>query len=87
MANTAKKNDTVPVEEVAASKAKERVRIRIPRIPGQKEQDDYVLSVNGKRFQIQRGVEVKVPRYVAEAIELFEREKDEAERITFEYVN
>jgi hypothetical protein len=65
----------------------DRVTIRLPRIPGQKVQDDYVLSVNGRRFQIQRGVEVNVPRYVAETIELFEREKDEAERITFEMIS
>lgn len=30
--------------------------------------DDLFVSVNGERFQIQRGVEVEVPDYVAEVI-------------------
>ncbi len=76
-----------PVEETTTNTRSPRVKIRIPRIPGIKEQDDYVLSVNGERFQIQRGVEVTVPRYVAETIALFEREKDETERITFELMS
>lgn len=83
----APKKTTASAEETPVTAKSDRVKIRIPRIPGQKEQDDYVLSVNGKRFQIQRGVEVSVPRYVAETIELFEQEKDEAERITFDLMN
>lgn len=31
--------------------------------------DDLVVGVNGKIYQIQRGVEVEVPRHVAEVIE------------------
>lgn len=64
-----------------------RVKIIIPRIPGQKEQDDYVVSLHGERVQIQRGVEVEVTKPIAALIELFEREKDESERIMFQYVN
>lgn len=33
-----------------------------------KYKDDLIVSVNGKAWQIQRGVEVMVPRYVAEVI-------------------
>ena len=65
----------------------DRVKIKIPRIPGQKEQDDYVVSLHGERIQIQRGVEVEVTKPIAALIELFEREKDEAERIMFDYIS
>lgn len=30
---------------------------------------DVIVSVNGKNFQIKRGVRVKVPRYVMEVLE------------------
>lgn len=33
-----------------------------------KYKDDLIVSVNGKAWQIQRGVEVMVPRFVAEVI-------------------
>lgn len=33
-----------------------------------KYKDDVIVSVNGKTWQIKRGVEVQVPRYVAEVI-------------------
>ena len=62
----------------------ERVTIRISRIPGQKVQDDVIISVNGERFQIQRGVDVSVPRRVAAAFELWQRECAEAEKIEYE---
>lgn len=34
-----------------------------------KYKDDVIVSVNGKIYQIQRGVEVKVPRFVKEVID------------------
>lgn len=36
--------------------------------------DDVTVGVNGKIFRIQRGVEVKVPRYVAEVLEQSDRQ-------------
>ena len=39
---------------------------------------DVYVAVNGRRFQIQRGVEVEVPRYVVEALENSMRQDDEA---------
>ena len=33
-----------------------------------KYKDDVFVAVNGKRFQIQRGKDITVPRYVAEVI-------------------
>lgn len=65
----------------------ERVTIHINKIPGQKVQDDVIISVNGERFQIQRGVDVSVPRRVAAAFELWQRECDEAERIEFDLID
>ena len=52
----------------------DRVTIKIDRVPGQKVQDDVVIAVNGQRYQIQRGVEVSVPRKVAAALSLWRRE-------------
>lgn len=52
---------TVPVDE-------ERVTIKL--FKDTKEyKDDLTVVVNGKAFKIQRGVEVSVPKYVAEVIE------------------
>lgn len=36
---------------------------------GKEFQDDLICSINGKVFQIQRGKQVRVPRYVADFIE------------------
>lgn len=65
----------------------ERVTIKIDRVPGQKEQDDVVIAVNGERWQIQRGVEVSVPKRVADAFELWQREISEAELEDFSFMN
>lgn len=46
----------------------EKEMIMIPRIPGQKEQDDVIVTVGGRTFQIQRGVRVEVPLPVARII-------------------
>ena len=86
---TAKKTETAPKAEKAAKAPEKEARkaIRIDRIPGQKEQDDVVIEVNGKRYQIQRGVEVSVPNSVAAAFALWQRECADAERIEFELMN
>lgn len=43
-------------------------KVTIPTIPG-KVQPDEIVSVNGKTFKIQRGVEVEVPEPIYEAIQ------------------
>lgn len=42
----------------------EKVPLLIPRDPTNPKETDYCICVNGKIFQIQRDVEVMVPRYV-----------------------
>lgn len=74
-------------KKTVSAPVSDRVKIKIDRIPGQKEQEDVVIAVNGERFQIQRGVEVEVPKKVADAFELWQRERAEAEKIEFELMN
>jgi hypothetical protein len=61
-----------------------RLMIRINKIPGQKVQDDVIISVNGERYQIQRGVNVEVPEKVAAAFRLWQRECEDAEKVEFD---
>jgi hypothetical protein len=42
---------------------------------GEKYVDDVVVSINGKTWQIQRGVNVEVPRFVHDLIMTSERQK------------
>lgn len=70
--------------EKTVKKTDGKVTIRIPKVPGQKVQEDVVISIWGKRYQIQRGVDVSVPKEVAEAFALWQSERDEASRIEFE---
>lgn len=76
-----------PKKKTESYKNLDRVTIKLDPIPGQKEQDDVVIAVNGQRFQIKRGVEVSVPRKVADALELWAREKADAEAIRFQLMN
>jgi len=46
----------------------------------EKYKDDLIVIVNGKTWQIQRGVTVMIPRYVYLAIAQAERQKAEAAR-------
>lgn len=55
-----KKNDTIK------EKKEDLVRVLIPRTSP--DQEDKVVWVNDSRFVIQRGVEVDVPRCVAEVL-------------------
>ena len=48
--------------------ANEKVKVRLYKDRG-KLSDDVVVIVNGRTFVIQRGVEVEVPRYVAEVLQ------------------
>lgn len=47
--------------------ANEKVKVRLYKDRG-KLSDDVVVIVNGRTFVIQRGVEVEVPRYVADVL-------------------
>lgn len=70
-AKEAKAVDTVPV--------KDTVTIRLPRaLPG--EEDTLFVGVNGKGYRIKKGVEVEVPRSVAEVLRNSEAAKDAALR-------
>lgn len=44
-----------------------------------KYKDDLFVCVNGTRFLIQRGVTVKVPKYVKEVLDNAERQNSEAD--------
>ena len=67
--NTAEKAE--PVEETAepakVSVWDEKETVVIP-LGGSDEENFIIVSVNGKRFQIQRGIPVEVPKPVAEVI-------------------
>ncbi len=53
--------------------------ILLPR--GRKNEENFVIvSVNGRSFQIMKGVEVQVPVYVAEVLENNRRMAEEARR-------
>lgn len=47
--------------------------------------DDFFIGINGKTWQIQRGVRVSVPRYVALAIDDTLKQRKEADRIKTYY--
>ena len=53
--------------------------IMLPR--GRKNEENFVIvSVNGRSFQIMKGVEVQVPDYVAEVLSNNRRMAEEAQR-------
>ena len=55
------------------------VKILLPR--GRKNEENFVIvSVNGRSWKIMRGVEVRVPRCVAEVLENAEMMAEEARR-------
>ncbi|MCQ2770407.1 MAG: hypothetical protein MJ236_01225 [Clostridia bacterium] len=69
-------------EKIDDSYLLEKVKIRIVKVPGIPElSDDYDVTINGKTWLIQRGVEVEVPRYVAEAVQLAEAQALHAEAV------
>lgn len=67
---------------MAAEKAKQDlyapVKLMIPRDPSNPQEGDVTITVNGTNFQIQRGVTVDVPQYVAEAYYNSEAQKEVA---------
>jgi len=71
---------TKPKEEaVETVKVPETVMIRLPRASYGEEETVFV-GVNGKGYRIQRGVDVEVPRSVAEVLRNSEEAKDAALR-------
>ena len=61
----ADKNEAAETEE--AVKEKDTVRIKLFKDNGEYK-DDLTIGLNGKMYKIQRGVEVEVPKGVAEII-------------------
>ena len=57
-------NETAPIETAVEIKM---VKIKIPKTKEEKE--DVFVSVNFRTYQIQRGVEVEVPDFVAEVLQ------------------
>ena len=54
------------------------ISVRFPVLRGKDADKDIVLIVNGKAWQIQRGVEVEIPKYLYEVYLCSELAKDEA---------
>lgn len=61
--------------------AKDTVKIKLPAIRGDQEQEGVYVAVNGKTYQIKRGVSVEVPACVAEVLE----HSEEMESLAIEY--
>lgn len=68
--------DTKETEQaVKAYDPWEEVEYKIPRQPGARNADVFV-RVNDRKFQIKRGVTVKIPRCVAEVLDNTEKQDD-----------
>lgn len=89
MTNKEKATPEAVAEEVKAEGAKaeeikedEMVCIKLPINPLNKGDDSLFVGVNGRSYQIKRGVAVNVPRAVAEVIEHSEAAKYKATEYT-----
>ena len=60
-----------------------RVRVKLPRLPGQNAIQEEFFSVNGKNYLIKRGEEVEIPEAVAEVI----RNAEKADEYAMRYVD
>lgn len=56
----------------------EKVKIRLPKAPSG-EDNHIIASVNGKVFKIKRGIEVEVPKPIAEVVENSFKAQEDAE--------
>lgn len=67
------------MSEVATKTVKEKtVKIKIPRAP--KGEDNFmIVTLNGRGFKIQRGVEVEVPEAIAEIVQKVLDARDSAD--------
>lgn len=61
-----------------------RVKVKIPKIPGAKVQEDVVLTINGETIIIQRGVEVEIPANFAALLKDMEAAREDADKFYFE---
>lgn len=59
---------SVSVDPEAVARMNEPVSIRLMK-DNERYKDDVFVAVNGKGYQIQRGVTVEVPRFVADVLE------------------
>lgn len=62
----------------------ERFKVMVPRVPGQFEQEDIVLSINGKTCQIKRGYEVEITKPFFEALKRHLKARDEADALIYQ---
>ena len=75
------KTDTAPVTDVVKNPMKEFVSVFLPRATG-KAEDFVFVGLNGKGYTIKRGMQVRVPRPVAEI--LWEAERNATRQIRYE---
>ncbi|MFR6561689.1 MAG: hypothetical protein ACLUR5_06640 [Eubacterium ventriosum] len=59
--------------------ARKESQVHIPYYQRKNADKDIIISVNGRDYQIQRGVEVSVPKFLVEAYYCSEGAKDEAD--------
>lgn len=64
----ADKNKSIKQVDCPVIGTDRKVQITVPKIPGEKDQPDLIVSVNGKNYVIQRGKTVTVPKNVADVI-------------------
>ena len=69
----AKEKEIIP--EAPTDRMKEKVTVTLPRATG-KEEDTVFVSLNGKGYNIKRGVPVQVPRPIADILRERERQVD-----------
>ena len=67
--NVGSSQTAAPTSAPTANSAKQKVKMKKIKLPLSKEQqDDVFVSVNDKKYQIKRGVEVEVPWFVYEVL-------------------
>ena len=57
----------------------EMMKFKFPTLRGKDADPDIVITVNGREWQIRRGVYVEIPRYVLEAYRCSEKAEQEAD--------
>ncbi len=73
-------------EQIHKAWLNERVHFRAF-YDGEKYKDDLIVSVNGEKYQIQRGQDVYIPRFVHMAISDAERQKSAAATVSLGFEN
>lgn len=75
VAATAEEAAQADAEAAQAAADQDMVTVRLPKTRDLNA--DVFVSVNGRRFQIQRGVNVEIPAYVAAVLEYSEKQDQE----------